>query len=407
MNKSSIFLKINIIFIIAVLALTSTFFPLYFFLNKKEGKLEIRHIMKKMHRLELELKRYKKYHKEHYDKEEIYKNYNFKVLNQKQGAKIKQKALLIFNNHRRYKIYLFDKKIYILNKKNNTIYENTELQEKNYFKEFILIAYILILIFIYLIYKTLKKTFQPLKTLEEEIKKLGQGKTDINTKTNKKDEISIVSNEFHKAVEKIKSLENARSLFLRNIMHELKTPITKGKISTALLKDENKEILENVFTRLELLIKEMANIEKLNTKNYDLVKKNYRIIDLIDNAKDLLFIKNGVIEIFKNENINVDFKLFSIVIKNLIDNALKYSKDKKIYIYIKENKLHFKSLGAKLKKDFKDYTEAFFKGELNKENQKGFGLGLYIVNEILKKHDFDFAYNYEDGYNIFIIKTEV
>ena len=44
-----------------------------------------------------------------------------------------------------------------------------------------------------------------------------------------KDEIAEVSNEFNNAISKIKTLQDSRSLFLRNIMHELKNPHCQGK----------------------------------------------------------------------------------------------------------------------------------------------------------------------------------
>ncbi len=53
----------------------------------------------------------------------------------------------------------------------------------------------------------------------------------------KKDEIAALANQFDSAVIKIKSLRDSRQLFLRNIMHELKTPITKGKLATEMIED--------------------------------------------------------------------------------------------------------------------------------------------------------------------------
>ncbi|NOR57264.1 MAG: sensor histidine kinase, partial [Sulfurimonas sp.] len=163
--------------------------------------------------------------------------------------------------------------------------------------------------------------------------------------------------------------------------------------------------LELSLNKLELLIDDMANIEKITTDNVDINKKDFRVIDIIDNAMDMLFInKNGVI--IKDESnmvLPVDFNLFTIVLKNLIDNGIKYSKDGMVFVECKDEKIYVSSIGERLKYDFDNYLEPFFKGDLNEINQRGFGLGLYIVNEILIKHGFEFSYEYIDEKNVFII----
>ncbi len=65
--------------------------------------------------------------------------------------------------------------------------------------------------------------------------------------------------------------------------------------------------------------------------------------------------------------------------------------------------ISFISTGKALDESLAYYTEAFSKGR-EESTQKGFGLGLYIVSEILKKHDMNFSYEHKLGQNIFIIR---
>ncbi len=77
-----------------------------------------------------------------------------------------------------------------------------------------------------------------------------------------------------KSAQKLKNIKESRNIFIRNIMHELKTPITKGKFLLQLEKsDENIEKLKMVFNRLESLINEFATIEELISQNRVLEKK--------------------------------------------------------------------------------------------------------------------------------------
>jgi two-component system OmpR family sensor kinase len=270
----------------------------------------------------------------------------------------------------------------------------------NYFN-YIYISIFALVIFMYIM---LLKSLNPLKKLTSEIKKFGEGKLDIDTKSTKKDEIAVLANEFDNAVQNIKSLKSAKELFLRNIMHELKTPITKGKLSVSLLEDEtNAKILNSVFDRLDTLINEMADITRVSSDVDKVDTKEYRVLDILDNAIDLLYLdKSQVIHNVSSELITGDFKLLTMLFKNLIDNAIKYSDTSIVEVSIKDNQILFINDGKELE-NYEDLLEPFHKGQHTKSNQKGFGLGLYIINQIVKRHEFDLEYRYDNNKNIFTI----
>ena len=170
--------------------------------------------------------------------------------------------------------------------------------------------------------------------------KLSKGDFSISMKTNQKDEISQVSNEFDNAIKQLRQLRESRNLFLRNIMHELKTPITKGKLITDMYDDcERKFILIRVFQRLEYLLSEFAKIEELTSGKINLKKGDYPAYDLIEQAFDILLIDNDKIDILDNFELflNVDFELFSIALKNLIDNAILYNTNGNPEIFIEKD----------------------------------------------------------------------
>jgi len=110
-------------------------------------------------------------------------------------------------------------------------------------------------------------------------------------------------------------------------------------------------------------------------------------------------LKNIEATVENDFNIEVDFKLFSIAIKNMIDNAIKYSQDSRSHIFADQNSIDFLSKGTKLPHTISYYTEPFTQGEHN--NSSSFGLGLYIVDSIVKAHDMKLSYEYKNGYNIF------
>ncbi|MFY4807421.1 ArsS family sensor histidine kinase [Aliarcobacter butzleri] len=279
-----------------------------------------------------------------------------------------------------------------------------DLNEKD-FKYFWLVVLFSIDILLLWFFMFIEKKLKPLISLKKDMKNLSNGNLQISTKTDGKDEISQVAKEFDIALKQLKELRDSRNLFLRNIMHEFKTPITKGRLITDIYEDsERKFILIRVFQRLEYLLSEFAKIEELTSGKITLDKRKYYVVDLIEQAFDILLLEEDVIEVeYSHElKIEVDFELFSIALKNLIDNAIKYKTEQKPKIIINEDSIQIINKGKELSKDIKEYFKPF--NHDYETATSGLGLGLYISNNIIKIHKFELNYIYEDGYHNFFIK---
>ena len=303
-----------------------------------------------------------------------------------------------------FKIFEIDGKIYLFFEKLDTQILIKDLDSQNLTNSFYTIfVFVSLLVVITILYINTLKKLLPLKELKDKVINFGDEKFDFElSNSSSKDEVTLLANEFKKSAQKLKNIKESRNIFIRNIMHELKTPITKGKFLLQLEKsDENIEKLKMVFNRLESLINEFATIEELISQNRVLEKKSYFLEDLLDNAKDILMIDDNCVKnSYENIKLNVNFKLFSIAIKNLIDNAIKYSNDKKVEVLTQNEDILFVNSGKKLEGDFEKYLEPFY----SKSSNESFGLGLYIVFNILKANGYNLLYKYEDSKNIFTIK---
>ena len=259
-----------------------------------------------------------------------------------------------------------------------------------------------VFLLIVLLYLWIMKSFQPLSKLKSQIQTFSKGNLDIECKSDKEDEIAEVANEFDHAVTMIRELLHSRQLFLRAIMHELKTPIAKGRLVSEMLEDEkNKARMHSIFERLNLLIDEFAKIEKITSKNFDLTIKPYKMSDLLEASEDMLMIENPkrfiTTKIEQDYSIDVDFELFTLVVKNLLDNGIKYSIDKQITVIIDNHTLKIMNKGEALKEPLEHYFKPFH------TSKQGLGLGLYIVKSILDIHHMELEYRHEDGQNIFTV----
>ncbi len=244
----------------------------------------------------------------------------------------------------------------------------------------------------------------PLHRLKNAIIAFKEGDISLNIPITGEDEISQITHEFNHTLEKIASMREARSLFLRNILHELKTPIMKGSLTTDCLNpSSDQERLKRIFERMDYLLGEFATMERFSSDEWHINLQEYRFVDLIDHACDVLLCDKESICVEGEESqliVKVDFELFTIALKNLLDNALKYS-DGKPLLRISTHAIDIYSQGNLLPIEKQTFSKPFNRSFEN--SSAGLGLGLYITDSILKKHGFRLEYHYDSGLNCFRI----
>lgn len=275
-------------------------------------------------------------------------------------------------------------------------------KRENYSFEYVVAVGVFLILFILFLYWAILKKLYPLRKLHREIQRFASG--DMKTKISYvyDDEIGKIAKSFDDAIGYINQLSASKNLFMRNVMHELKTPITKGRIAVEMLEDEvTKKILVRAFERMNELISELAELERVTTQSFDISFESVALSDVIVESQKLLMAEKGrVIVEIEDMVLYSDRKLLALAIKNLLDNGIKYSKEKKVVLRSTSNYLAISSKGEKLRHPLSYYIEPFSQEE---KRSSGFGLGLYIVHNILEKLGCHLEYDYQDGSNIFMV----
>lgn len=300
------------------------------------------------------------------------------------------------NKYLLYMKYL-DDDILVIDKSQNSSFEQKE------FLDYMILADILILITLCLL---ILKMVYPLKNISKIIRKFGDGEYNLRINTSNKDEIGDVAKTFNSMASNIQDLIISRQRLLRDIGHELKTPISKSKIALEMIEENKyKKILKKALSQIDEMVNELLYIEKLSSNQNRLNIETFSSETVVGEALSRLFIEDeSLVNISINSSFEIkgDLNYLSIALKNLIDNGLKYGTTKPVYLLIDDRKISIKSTGEPLDKPLEYYCEAFTQGD-NSRSAEGYGLGLSLVKRILDKHNFTFSYQHEDGFNLFVI----
>jgi len=331
-------------------------------------------------------------------KKEGFKSFNTSLMINEKGMYTKNTVSNLRATMLQYKGVIY---FYIETPNGDILIRDNDLKPYSYIN--ILYTYAMIFLIISFSFVLVLQKLRPLIRLRKKIVLYGEGNMNVSFKTRSEDEIGSVANELENARQKINNMLESRTLFLRNLMHELKTPIAKGTIATQMLDSpKQKDRFTSIFKRLETLVNEFAMIEEVTSLDDKKDFSEYRLVDIIDGAIDMAMVEreNVTVEVPTDFKLHANYRLYTTAIKNMIDNAMKYSTDAHITIRINEkNELCFESKGECLQHPLQYYIEPFTKENPSKNS---FGLGLYLVDSILKAHGQVLAHEYEDGVNRFI-----
>ncbi len=290
--------------------------------------------------------------------------------------------------------------IYVQRMKYNLMLKDN--RTKNYFFEIAITSGIFFIGLLILLYLAVLKKLYPLKKLHKQIQKFAEGDMNIRIAYKHDDEIGKIAKSFDDAIVHINQLSHSKNLFMRNMMHELKTPITKGRIAVEMLEDEGtKKVLVRAFERMSELISELAEIERVTTQSFEPNYEYVTLQEIAERSQELLMTESGRVKLeIENTALTTDIKLMALAIKNLLDNGLKYGNKKCVILRSNGQIIEVVSEGEVLQHPLSYYAEPFSQGE---KRSSGFGLGLYIVHSILEKLGYRLGYKNEEQKNIFTI----
>ena len=262
----------------------------------------------------------------------------------------------------------------------------------------LIISVIAIILLIIILYVLLRRFLTPVLLMKQRVFEFEKGDLDSTIPIAGEDELASLAKSVNKMTENIKILLNQKHVLLLDVSHELRTPLARMRLLVEMIPEhKNIDKLKEEIVLLEGIISNLLLSDKLSTPYTDLELSDISMSRLMDKVKKLFPDIDNKIKIMNkvpNVIINVDELKMMLAIRNLLDNALKYSDNTQsqhvceILFQVKNNVLEIsiQDFGKGIKKEeIPKLTEPFYRAD--KENDiKGFGIGLTIVKKVIEAH---------------------
>ncbi|PHG66694.1 HAMP domain-containing sensor histidine kinase [Bacillus toyonensis] len=275
---------------------------------------------------------------------------------------------------------------------------------------------LLIILLVWILSKTITTPLKELSDVAEGISRLKFKRTKVKTNDEIGDlanSINIMSDKLHEAHQDLTDRNEHLKQFMGDMTHELKTPIALVKAYSMGIKDglDDGTYVDTIIKQtdhISNLIEELLRFSKLERDI--LQKEEFPIEPLVQSIidKHKIELESKKINLQVNNTVGdtiiyADLNKMGMVFQNLISNAIKYTTNQNVKIYLQNRNdgLYFQiqnGIHAEQIKDIDKIWEPFYVLESSRSKEKsGTGLGLAIVKSILERHGFEYGVSTIDG----------
>ena len=250
--------------------------------------------------------------------------------------------------------------------------------------------------------------YRPLRKITVGALRYASGDYQTHIKVGGQDEMGYLAETLNFMAEEIQKSDDYQRQFIANVSHDFRSPLTsiKGYLEAMLdgtiPRDMEEKYLERLITetdRLSKLTQSMLSLNKLdeegmlNRSNLDINRMIRQVCGSFEMQCAKKNLQFSLIFAEKKEMVYADYPKIQQVLYNLIDNAVKFSKEgteicirteekgTKVFTSVKDQ-----GIGIP-KKDMQKIWERFYKTDLSRgKDKRGTGLGLSIVKGIITAH---------------------
>ncbi|MBL4703451.1 MAG: HAMP domain-containing histidine kinase [Flavobacteriales bacterium] len=265
----------------------------------------------------------------------------------------------------------------------------------DYGRGWLIFAFILTLLLIFLSYRSVKWLFRPLNEIKLGAKRISEGELSYRIDNRRYDEIGEITQSVNNMAEELEKMIEAKRQLLLGISHELRSPLTRVKVGIEFINDPKvKQSIADDVNELDSLICELLEAERLNQRHAALQIDRFDLNELLESVVSDLGNGNDLIQLdLPNPPIIVqmDTLRIKLLIRNLVGNALKYGDDQSVDLSQHGSEICIKvsDQGVGIEEQhIVHLTEPFYRADSARQRQTGgYGLGLYLCRLIVEAHN--------------------
>ncbi len=255
------------------------------------------------------------------------------------------------------------------------------------------------LFFLLLAYAAVTWLFRPILAIRTGAEHIGRGNFDFRIENIRGDQLGDLATDINKMAGDVESILDAKRALLLGISHELRTPLSRMRLGIEFLDDqESAESLKAEIIEMEKIIVSLLEAERLNSRHVQLSRAEVVVGDLISDLLDDFFSRESdrISVVIPDEPIAafVDEARITLLLKNLVSNALRYSKPEdgpielavstagdELFVIVTDH-------GPGLSKNQAEHIgEPFYRSDPSRARESGgTGLGLYLASLVAKAH---------------------
>jgi len=250
-----------------------------------------------------------------------------------------------------------------------------------------------------LTYAAVTWLFRPIRTIRAGAEHIGRGNFDYRIEKVRSDQLGDLTSDINKMAGDVENMLDAKRALLLGISHELRTPLSRMRLELEFLDDQEKvESLKAEIREMEKIVVSLLEAERLNSRHAQLSRTHTNIGELVNELLSDFFARDNArisVEVPATPIIAfVDEARVALLLKNLVSNALRYSKpeDGQIDILVgvenDELVMTVADKGPGLPSDQIEHIgQPFYRSDSSRTRKSGgTGLGLYLATLVAKAH---------------------
>jgi signal transduction histidine kinase len=258
-------------------------------------------------------------------------------------------------------------------------------------------------------YLVVRWLFRPLHWLNNGVREIARGNFAYEVPVRSADELGRLTASFNHMTTQVRQMVQAREQLLLDVSHELRSPLTRMKVALEFVKDQPvREQLQQDTREIETMVTELLEAERLSSNHGGLMKTEIDLVRLLQDMVDMYQGRQPVVQLVSTPDtllLQVDADRLRIALRNVIDNALKYSPATGPPVEIRVQRdatavrISIRDHGPGISaEDQARVFEPFYRVDKSRgRDTGGYGLGLSLTKKIMTAHGGDILLTSEPG----------